>query len=80
MTEKTIRQRLADYCKTADLKKVKAIYTIVEDEIQASGCWDEEFIKEMERREKSFLDGTAKTYSLEEATQIARERVNAKRK
>jgi hypothetical protein len=59
---------------------VKAIYTIVEDDIEEASGWDKEFIEEIERREKSFLDGTAQMYTLEEAKQAARERVNTNRK
>ena len=33
MTTTAIRKKLADYLKIADDKKVKAIYTMVEDEI-----------------------------------------------
>jgi hypothetical protein len=80
MTETKIRKRLAGYCKTCDIKKVKAIYTIVEDEIEeAASGWDEEFIKEIERREKSFMYGSAKMYSCEEAKQAGIDRVKAKK-
>ena len=79
MTEAKIRSRLADYCKTGDLKKVKAMYTMVEDEIEPT-AWDEDFIKEMERREKSFLDGTAQMYTWEETKQAGIDRVKANKK
>ncbi len=80
MTETKIRQKLADFCKTGDLKKVKAIYTMVEDDINEASGWDEEFIKELDRRTKSFLDGTAKTYTWEETKQAGIERVKSKKK
>lgn len=72
MTETTIRERLAEFCKTGDLKKVKAMYTMVEDDIMEAEEWSESFIKELDKRTKTFLDGSAKTYSLEEAKQMAR--------
>ena len=80
MTETKIRKKLADFCKTGDLKKVKAMYIMVEDDINETNDWDEEFIKEMDRLEKSFLDGTAKMYTLEETKRAARERVKANKK
>ena len=58
---------------------MRAIYAIVENEIKES-CWDEDFIKEIENREKSFLDGSAETYTLEEARQAAIERVKTFKK
>jgi hypothetical protein len=70
MTETKIRQRLADFCKTGDIKKVKAIYTIVENEIDEASGWSKEFIEEIERREKSFLDGSARMYTWEETKQL----------
>ena len=76
-----IRQKLVDYMKIADDKKVKAIYTMVEDEINTSANnWDKDFIKEHERRSKSFANGTAKTYSWEETKQAAIQKVKSARK
>jgi len=72
MTETKIRERMADYCQTGDLKKVKAMYTMVEGEIEEASGWSKEFIKELDRRTKSFLDGSAKTYTMEEARHAAR--------
>ena len=72
MTTTAIRQKLVDYMKIADDKKVKAIYTMVEDEISTSeNDWDEDFIKELERRSKSFANGKTKTYSWEETKSAA---------
>ena len=67
---------------TADDKKVRAIYTLMEDQINIEEAqeWDPEFIKELDRREKSFLDGTAKMYTLEDARQAARDSVSKNRK
>jgi vacuolar-type H+-ATPase subunit B/Vma2 len=81
MTTAAIRKKVADYVKTANIKKVRAIYTMIEDEIETKPDeWDEEFIKELDRREKSFLNGTAKMYTLEEAKHAARERLKITKK
>ena len=81
MTTTAIRKKLADYLKVADDKKVKAIYTIVQDEINTSeNDWDENFIRELQSRSKSFRNGTAKTYSWEETKQAAIKKVKSKRK
>jgi hypothetical protein len=81
MTTTAIREKLVNYLQVADDKKVKAIYTMVEDDINTqANDWDEDFIKELERRSKSFRKGTAKTYSWEETKQAAVKRVKSKRK
>ena len=49
---------------------------MVEDEINTiENDWDDDFIKEMDARRKSYLDGTAKTYTWEETKQAAIDRV-----
>ena len=81
MTTTAIREKLVNYLKIADEKKVKAIYTIVEDEIStAENDWDKDFLKELNRRRRQFKKGTAKAYTFEETKKAAIERVKAKRK
>ncbi|ANI90293.1 hypothetical protein A9P82_13920 [Arachidicoccus ginsenosidimutans] len=75
MTTTAIRKRLTDYLQTADDKKIKAIYAMVEDEINtAENDWDDDFVKELEHRSKAFASGKTKTYSWEEVKQAAREK------
>lgn len=52
MTILTIRKSLQDYIRFADDKKVKALFTIVEDEInQKRELWSNpEFVDEMKKR------------------------------
>jgi len=68
MTTTAIRQKLHHYIETAQDKKVKAIFAIVEDDIEETyDHWnDDAFVAELKRRESSYLEGTAKTYSLEQ--------------
>ena len=81
MTTKAIREKLVNYLQIADDKKVKAIYTMVEDEINtAENDWDEDFVAELEGRRKAYLAGTSKTYTWEETKQAAIDRVSSKRK
>lgn len=56
MTTATIRERLQDYIRYADDKKVKAIYTMVEAEIiDTKDLWqDKNFVSEMNDRLKDF--------------------------
>ncbi len=57
MTTTTIRQKLTEYIHFADDKKIKAIYTMVEREIEEKDIWTEEFTQEMLLRSKEFETG-----------------------
>ena len=65
MNTAEIRQKLYDYIKTADDKKVKAIYTIVESEINQVNEWwqDNELVAELERRSADLISGKDKGIS-----------------
>ena len=62
MTTTAIRQRLYEYIRIADKKKVKAIYTMVEDEFNESSDWtkDEQFMAELEKRSAEYKSGKVK--------------------
>ena len=78
MTTAIIRKRLTDYMQIADDKKVKAIYAMVEDEINtAENEWDEKFIGELVRRSKAFATGKAKAYTWEDVKHAAKQKVNS---
>ena len=49
MTTAVIRERLYDYIRVADDKKIEAIYTLLEDQIIPGNHWseDEEFVAEL---------------------------------
>lgn len=68
MSTADIRQKLHNYIETAHDKKVKAIFAMVEEEIEESySHWkDEVFLAELNRREKSYLMGKTGTYTIEE--------------
>ncbi len=73
MTTADIRQKLTTYLEYADEKKLKAIYVMVEDEINTEeNNWDENFIEELKLRSKQFKNGTTKTYSWEETKSAAK--------
>ncbi|MFM7431588.1 MAG: hypothetical protein KA713_17345 [Chryseotalea sp. WA131a] len=79
-----IREKLHHYIETAQDKKVKAIYAMVEDEIQETyDYWnDDEFLTELRRRQESYISGEAKTYTLQETMSDIKQaikKVNKKR-
>jgi hypothetical protein len=59
MTTATIRTKLADYIRIADEKKLKAIYIMVEDEINEASPvnYTPSLKTEMDRRVDHYLDG-----------------------
>ena len=69
-----IKKKLLEYIKTAQDKKLKAIYTLMEKEIEEPyDPWDDPaFVSKIERREQSLLNGKAKIYSWEEVQQRAK--------
>lgn len=72
-----IKQRSHHYIETAQRKKLKAIYTILEDEIKdVYDFWDDEnFVSELKRREKAYRDGSVQGYSIEESVLRAKKAI-----
>lgn len=68
MSTATIRERLFEYIRFADDKKVQAIYTMVEDEIiEKLDPWkDKDFVAELDRRIEEFETGKVKGSTWEE--------------
>lgn len=76
MTAAAIRHKLYDYIKGADDKKVKALYAMLETEIEQDyNHWsDEDFIQELNKRSKAYQSGLTKGVSWEKV----QERIKAK--
>ncbi len=68
MTTAAIREKLYDFIRVADDKKVKAIYTILEDQITETNEWwkDEAFVKEMDEGFEAWASGKEKAVTLAE--------------
>jgi hypothetical protein len=67
MSTTDIRQKLHEYIRIADERKIKAIYVILEDEInEKHDIWTKEFTEEMVRRAKEMESGKVKGISKKE--------------
>jgi hypothetical protein len=79
MTTTVIRKKLIHYLENADEKKVKAVYTIFEDEINQENSFNlsEEQIKILDKERRKHVSGKSKSYTWEDAKKIIR---NEKRK
>ena len=74
MSTVSIRQKLHHYIETAQDKKVKALFTMVEDEIgKDHEIWTDEFITELNKRIADFESGKVKGRSWKEVKQRARQ-------
>jgi len=74
MSTTEIRKKLVDYIREADDKKVKAIYTIVENEIQRDAdIWTDEFLQELHKRSADFESKKVRGYTWKEVKARAKE-------
>ena len=80
MKNTELKEKLHQYIETADEKKLKAIYTMVEEEIAEYNKWDDkEFLNEMSSRIKDFETEKVKGYTWEEVKQRAASKIKAKK-
>jgi putative addiction module component (TIGR02574 family) len=64
MTTTEIKKRLHNYVETADSKKLKAIYIMVEDDIEEDlSDYTDEFKLELDRRYDNYKNGNGTTVS-----------------
>jgi putative addiction module component (TIGR02574 family) len=68
-----IRQQLHEYIDTAEDKKLKAIYTLVENDIADEFELTAEQKKELDRRYDDYMNGVGETYTWEETVAMARQ-------
>ena len=82
MAVTSIRQRLYDYIRVAEERKIKAIYVMLEDEIEeVYDHWnDKEFIAELNKRSADYKSGRSKAVAWEEAKAKILNSHNAKKK
>lgn len=72
MSPLDIRQKLHQYIDTAEEKKLQAIYTILEDEIEGEQFYGKEEIKMFYERRQKHQDNASQSYTIEEAHDLIR--------
>ena len=67
-TASSLRDKLYDYIRVADDKKLYAIYSLLENEIEETSEWwkDKKFIAELDRRYQVMETGTDKGFTVEQ--------------
>jgi len=81
MTTAAIRQKLHSYLEVADDKKIKAIYAIMEEQIEEyDEEYSDEFKAELDRRIEDYRSGKAKMITAEESKRRIDEILKAHRK
>ena len=66
----SLRDKLYDYIRVAEDKKLQAIYNLLEDDIANTNEWwkDKKFIAELDRRNQALESGTDKGFTIEQLT------------
>jgi putative addiction module component (TIGR02574 family) len=67
MTNIQLRQKLHHFIDNAEEKKLKAIYTMVESDIEQKSLLSDEQKSELDRRLEEYMQGKGKSYSLKSA-------------
>ena len=71
MSNTAIRNKLYDYIRVADDKKLNAIYNLLENEIEQTNEWwkDKQFTQELDRRYHALQNGSDKGVTIEQLEQ-----------
>jgi putative addiction module component (TIGR02574 family) len=74
MTNFQLRQKLHRFIDTAEEKKLKTIYTMVESDIEGQSLLTDEQKSELDKRLDEYMQGKGKNYSLKSAMNRIRKR------
>ncbi len=81
MTTAAIRQKLANYMQVADDKKIKAVYALLEDDIEQEELqYTDEFKAELDKRYAYYKNGGKMISAMEANKQIKKVLQSGKRK
>ncbi len=81
MKTTAIRQELHNYLEVAEDKKVKAIYTMMQDSIKGTAVdYSDEFKAELDSRNEGYKNGSAKMITAQESKKRIQKIIKANRK
>jgi 3-phenylpropionate/cinnamic acid dioxygenase small subunit len=68
MSNAAIRNKLYDYIRVVDDKKLNAIYNLLENEIEQTNEWwkDKKFTKELDNRYQALENGSDKGFTIDQ--------------
>ncbi len=75
MTNIQLRQKLHQFIDKAEDRKLKAIYTIIENDIEQSSLLTDEQKAELDKRLEEYIQGKGKNYSLKSAMNRIRRKI-----
>jgi hypothetical protein len=76
----SVKEKLHEYIDHADTKKLQAIYTLVQEDIEDRGdLYDEKTIDSFRATSKGYASGKIKGYPVEESMERIRKELNKKR-
>lgn len=67
MTIVAIRQQLHQYIDATDDKKIEALFTLLQSDIEAPYHFSDEEMRELHERAEKYLAGRSETYTVEES-------------
>ena len=76
MTQTSVKGKLHEYIEHADEKKIQAIYTLVENDIEdRSDLYDEATLNSFRATTADYLSGKIKGYPMQESLDRIREKI-----
>ena len=74
MTYTVVKEKLHNYIEHADQKKIKAIYTLLESDIENEErlLYDDETLQMLEQISENAFSGKSKTYTVQESMENIR--------
>ncbi|MCF8450042.1 MAG: hypothetical protein K9G49_09260 [Taibaiella sp.] len=79
MTLAAVKEKLHSYIDHADDKKLKAIYTLLQNDMETTDLIDEKMMKELDKRWENYSTGKSKTYTLEESMKEIKKHRNGRK-